>query len=67
MLEDFRDLFGHTILERYGMTETLMNTSNPYAGERRQGSVGFPLPGVSARLLNDAGEVVAPGETGEST
>jgi len=50
VLEEFRDKFGHTILERYGMTETLMNLSNPYAGERRPGSVGFPLPGVSARI-----------------
>jgi malonyl-CoA/methylmalonyl-CoA synthetase len=65
ILEHFRALFGHTILERYGMTETLMNISNPYAGERRPGSVGFPLPGVSVRLLNDAGGPVAPGETGE--
>jgi len=65
VLEDFRTLFGHTILERYGMTETLMNISNPYAGERRQGSIGFPLPGVSVRLTDDAGTAVAPGETGE--
>jgi malonyl-CoA/methylmalonyl-CoA synthetase len=50
ILEEFREKFGHTILERYGMTETLMNISNPYAGERRPGSVGFPLPGVSVRI-----------------
>jgi malonyl-CoA/methylmalonyl-CoA synthetase len=50
VLEEFRALFGHTILERYGMTETLMNMSNPYLGERRPGSVGLPLPGVSAEL-----------------
>lgn len=50
VLEDFRSRFGHTILERYGMTETQMNLSNPYLGERRAGSVGFPLPGVSVRL-----------------
>jgi malonyl-CoA/methylmalonyl-CoA synthetase len=56
VLEDFQALFGHTILERYGMTETLMNTSNPYAGERRPGTVGFPLPGVSARI-DDSGEL----------
>ena len=65
VLEDFRALFGHTILERYGMTETLMNISNPYVGERRPGSIGVPLPGVSVRVLNDAGGLVAPGETGE--
>jgi malonyl-CoA/methylmalonyl-CoA synthetase len=52
VLEDFRNLFGHTILERYGMTETLMNISNPYRGERRPGTVGLPLPGVSVRLVN---------------
>ncbi len=50
VLERFRDLFGHTILERYGMTETFMNLSNPYVGERRAGTVGFPLPGVSVRI-----------------
>ncbi len=64
-LEDFRALFGHTILERYGMSETLMNTSNPYAGERRPGSVGLPMPGLSVRLLNAEGAPVADGETGE--
>jgi len=52
VLEDFRRLFGHTILERYGMTETLMNMSNPYAGERRAGSVGLPLPGISVKLVD---------------
>jgi malonyl-CoA/methylmalonyl-CoA synthetase len=52
VLEEFRNKFGHTILERYGMTETLMNLSNPYHGERRAGTVGFPLPGVSVRIVN---------------
>jgi malonyl-CoA/methylmalonyl-CoA synthetase len=60
VLEEFRALFGHTILERYGMTETLMNISNPYAGERRPGSVGLPLPGVSVRL-DETGEVLLKG------
>ncbi|GAB5445275.1 AMP-binding protein [Gymnodinialimonas sp.] len=48
---------GHAILERYGMTETNMITSNPFAGERRAGTVGHPLPGVGLRLANpdDAG------------
>ena len=55
VLEQFRALFGHTILERYGMTETFMTCSNPYIGERRPGTVGFPLPGVSARV--DGGEL----------
>ncbi len=55
VLEEFRLKFGHTILERYGMSETLMNMSNPYAGERRPGTVGLPLPGISARIKD--GEV----------
>jgi malonyl-CoA/methylmalonyl-CoA synthetase len=65
VLEEFRVKFGHTILERYGMSETLMNLSNPYAGERRAGSVGTPMPGVSVRILDAAGQPVAEGETGE--
>jgi len=48
---------GHRILERYGMTETNMNTSNPYKGERRAGTVGFPLPGVGLRVMADGAEV----------
>src|SRR5277367_30174 len=56
---------GHAILERYGMTETNMITSNPYDGERRAGTVGFALPGVSVRLANlDAGSPVQAGEIG---
>ena len=54
---------GHRILERYGMTETNMNTSNPYEGERRAGTVGFPLPGVELRILAEGREVPA-GEVG---
>lgn len=65
VLEDFRRLYGHTILERYGMSETLMNISNPYVGERRPGSVGLPLPGVSVRNLDPEGNPVPDGETGE--
>jgi malonyl-CoA/methylmalonyl-CoA synthetase len=65
VLEEFRAKFGHTILERYGMTETLMNISNPYAGERRPGSVGFPLPGVEVRIVDAEGKPVPYGETGE--
>jgi len=52
VFDDFRARFGHAILERYGMTETMMNLSNPYAAERRPGTVGFPLPGVSARIVD---------------
>jgi malonyl-CoA/methylmalonyl-CoA synthetase len=58
---------GHTILERYGMSETVMLTSNPYDardGERRGGTVGFPLPGVSLRVQDEAGNAVATGEIG---
>src|SRR5690242_3251199 len=65
ILEEFRALFGHTILERYGMSETLMNLSNPYIGERRAGTVGLPLPGVSVRLLDPEGRPAQDGETGE--
>lgn len=56
----FRELTGHAILERYGMTETGMNLSNPYAGERRPGTVGTPLPGVSARI-DESGELLVRG------
>lgn len=54
---------GLRILERYGMTETNMNTSNPYEGERRAGTVGFPLPGVDLRIVAD-GQPVPPGQVG---
>ena len=50
--EQFRALTGQTILERYGMTETQMNTSNPYDAERRPGTVGFALPEVEVRITN---------------
>jgi malonyl-CoA/methylmalonyl-CoA synthetase len=65
VLEEFRVLFGHVILERYGMTETLMNISNPYDGERRAGSVGVPLPGVSVRIVDADGRDISDGEEGE--
>ncbi|AGT11089.1 malonate--CoA ligase [Paracoccus aminophilus] len=48
----FEERTGHRILERYGMTETNMSTSNPYDGERRAGTVGFPLPGVELRITD---------------
>ncbi len=60
----FHQRTGHHILERYGMTETGMNTSNPLSGERRVGTVGFPLPGVELRIADDAGREVPKGETG---
>jgi len=65
VFDTFRERFGHTILERYGMSETLMNISNPYAGERRPGSVGVPLPGVSARIVTPDLSDVAAGDIGE--
>jgi malonyl-CoA/methylmalonyl-CoA synthetase len=55
---------GHRILERYGMTETNMNTSNPYAGDRRPGTVGLPLPGVELRVTGEGRAPLAPGRTG---
>ena len=62
---EFEDRTGHRILERYGMTETNMNTSNPYDGERRAGTVGFPLPGVELRIADaESGEIVPQGGIG---
>lgn len=58
--EAFRELTGHAILERYGMTETGMNLSNPYSGPRRPGTVGTPLPGVSAQIA-ESGELLVRG------
>ncbi|GGK35136.1 malonate--CoA ligase [Salinarimonas ramus] len=56
---------GHAILERYGMTETNMNTSNPYDGDRVPGTVGFPLPGVDLRVVDpETGAPLANGEIG---
>jgi malonyl-CoA/methylmalonyl-CoA synthetase len=62
--EEFSRRSGHRILERYGMTETGMLTSNPLEGERRPGSVGPPLPGTGVRIVDDADKPVAPGEVG---
>ena len=57
---------GHRILERYGMTETNMNTSNPYKGERRAGTVGFPLPGIEIKITDSqSGATLPQGEIGE--
>jgi len=62
----FQKTFGYTLLERYGMTETGMNCSNPLDGERRRGSVGLPLPGVEVRIVHsESGEVVPTGEIGD--
>jgi len=56
---EFQERTGHTILERYGMTETGMNTSNPVDGPRLAGTVGLPLPGVEVRIVDDAGQAAA--------
>ncbi|MEP3674073.1 malonyl-CoA synthase [Sulfitobacter sp.] len=60
----FEERTGHRILERYGMTETNMNTSNPYEGERRAGTVGLPLPDVELRIADAEGTELPRGETG---
>ncbi|WP_097156045.1 malonate--CoA ligase [Cohaesibacter gelatinilyticus] len=62
----FENLTGHRILERYGMTETNMNTSNPYDGGRRAGTVGFPLPGVELKITDpESGDLLPAGEVGQ--
>jgi malonyl-CoA/methylmalonyl-CoA synthetase len=59
--ERFEAASGQRVLERYGMTETVMNLSNPSDGERRPGTVGFPLPGVEVRLDDATGEILVRG------
>ena len=62
----FRKRTGHSILERYGLTETSMNTSNPYGGERRPGTVGFPLPEIEVKITEPAsGKPVPSGKVGQ--
>ena len=61
----FQQRTGHTIVERYGMTETGMNNSNPLAGPRVAGTVGPALPGVSVRVVDDTGQPVPPGAVGQ--
>jgi malonyl-CoA/methylmalonyl-CoA synthetase len=63
--DEFRSRTGHAIVERYGMSETNMNTSNPLHGERRAGTVGPPLPGVEVRVVDEQGESLPAGETGD--
>ena len=64
-LERWKEISGHTLLERYGMTEIGMALSNPVRGERVPGSVGTPLPSVEVRLVDEDGKPVAPGTPGE--
>lgn len=62
---EFEARTGHAILERYGMTETNMNTSNPYDGDRIAGTVGMPLPGIDIRIADpESGRVLPQGEVG---
>jgi len=65
VLEKWRNITGHTLLERYGMTEIGMALSNLYKGERRAGHVGLPLPGVDLRLVDNEGKKVEEGTQGE--
>jgi malonyl-CoA/methylmalonyl-CoA synthetase len=65
VLERWQAISGHILLERYGMTEIGMALSNPLYGRRRPGYVGTPLPGVSLRLVDEAGTVVETGAPGE--
>ena len=62
---EFEERTGHKILERYGMTETNMNTSNPLVGNRKPGTVGPPLPGVEVRIVDESGKVLPTGEIGD--
>ena len=64
-LERWREISGHTLLERYGMTEIGMALANPLNGERRPGCVGTPLPGVEVRLVDESGTEVESGTPGE--
>ncbi|CAN5725030.1 acyl-CoA synthetase [soil metagenome] len=64
-LEGWREITGHTLLERYGMTEIGMALSNPLRGERRPGTVGMPLPGVEIRLTAEGDAPLGEGEPGE--
>ncbi|QTA92250.1 O-succinylbenzoate--CoA ligase [Desulfonema magnum] len=66
VFEQFRNTTGYTILERYGMTEAGMITSNPIEeAERKAGSAGYPFPGVEIRIVDKDGEDISPGEVGE--
>ena len=64
-LEQWRAISGHTLLERYGMTEMGMAISNPYDGERRPGHIGQPLPGITVRLVDETGELAGEEQEGE--
>ncbi|MPR32622.1 acyl-CoA synthetase [Salmonirosea aquatica] len=65
VMKKWKDISGHTLLERYGMTEIGMGISNPYQGERRAGHIGQPLPGVKIRLVDEQDQVLASRQPGE--
>jgi acyl-CoA synthetase (AMP-forming)/AMP-acid ligase II len=65
LFERFESETGHRILERYGMSETLITLTNPHDGERRRGSVGRPVEGVEARVVDDSYVDIGPGEVGQ--
>ncbi|MFC3881281.1 acyl-CoA synthetase [Algoriphagus namhaensis] len=65
VMEKWKEISGHYLLERYGMTEIGMAISNPYSGERKAGHIGFALPSVEVRLVNENDEPINPGESGE--
>ncbi|CAA6827353.1 MAG: Long-chain fatty acid--CoA ligase [uncultured Aureispira sp.] len=65
VLEQWQQISGHTLLERYGMTEIGMGISNPYRGERRAGHIGQALPGIQIRLVNEQGVVASENVSGE--
>jgi malonyl-CoA/methylmalonyl-CoA synthetase len=65
VMEKWKGISGHTLLERYGMTEIGMGISNPYQGERRAGHIGQPLPGVKVRLVNEQDQVLEARQPGE--
>ncbi len=65
VLEKWREISGHTLLERYGMTEMGMAISNPYHGERRPGHIGQPLEGVQVKLMDEQYNEITQGEQGE--
>jgi malonyl-CoA/methylmalonyl-CoA synthetase len=67
IFSQWQERTGLTILERYGMTETNMNTSNPYIGARKPGTVGLPLPGTEIRIVDKNGDAVPEGEVGMIT
>ena len=65
VMEKWKEISSHNLLERYGMTEIGMGISNPYSGERQAGYIGKPLPGVKVRLADEKNQLVKAGQAGE--